>query len=929
MRIARVTVLLWIMTAIPSLACGQCPIRDSIIELTAKIQEPGVDLKKLLPKILEYVDQNAKCAKRDDSVGAKLLRSTGVVYYKLGELDQAIKFNIRSIELARTIKKRVSLRDSLLLDAYLNLYYFYNQPSQIQSRIEAIDSCMAVELRLNSDFYITCSLIGDKAEYLLYKGDYTGCIRVGELGQSFNSKYAPLIKARLPKYDSITTDFTSFTYRIDGLIFLGEFRKAEVLLKEKLDFFKKINYTYNLGVLYNLIGNFYYYQGDYQLAKQNFILSCKVNLQEKYNKGYIQSMGKLGMIYNQQIKIPDSALYYCKQALRYSDKVDSIFILDLIGNAYAQKGNYDLAFLHYRKAYEKLGLGSEVSTELVSKLNDEVSQKVIEYITGLLMDYGTAKLLEYKTKKVLRSIEEAINIFTITDHVLSRIKIEYSERDTKLFWRSHSRRLYEFAIEACYLADQKQKAFYFLEKGRAVLLHEQLNDQRWLNNDQILQQKSMADLIKKQEKEITTIDQSSSEYLKRRTELVSNQEKLKDLTQRLRENNPLYYQNYLDTAIIRISDVQQKILSGNGSFVELFVGDSSVYIMAITEREIFFNRINKFRYESLLKELKEGIIVPTNSVHAITNLNQKSRELYALLFSGIGFAQPKLIISPDGQIFPFEVLVTNNSGAPKYLIEDHPISYTYSARYLLNSFTNSANSRGNLLGFAPIRFPNANNSLAQLIGSDESLEHLKQYCSNTSEYVGAKATKNNFLKIFPGYSVIQLYTHASASSEANEPVIYFSDSILYLSELVPEIKPSTQLIVLAACETGKGQVYEGEGTFSFNRAFAAIGIPAAVTTLWSVETESTYRITELFYKYLSEGNPTDIALQKAKIEFLKSASKEKALPYYWAGPILSGKTEKIEFSQGNYWKWIGIGAGLLLITILILVMKQKARAKMS
>ncbi len=47
-----------------------------------------------------------------------------------------------------------------------------------------------------------------------------------------------------------------------------------------------------------------------------------------------------------------------------------------------------------------------------------------------------------------------------------------------------------------------------------------------------------------------------------------------------------------------------------------------------------------------------------------------------------------------------------------------------------------------------------------------------------------------------------------------------------------------------------------------------------------------------------------MALQKAKQEFLQTASKEKSMPCYWAGPVLVGKTDTIELSKPTYWKWI-------------------------
>ena len=55
--------------------------------------------------------------------------------------------------------------------------------------------------------------------------------------------------------------------------------------------------------------------------------------------------------------------------------------------------------------------------------------------------------------------------------------------------------------------------------------------------------------------------------------------------------------------------------------------------------------------------------------------------------------------------------------------------------------------------------------------------------------------------------------------------------------------------------------------------------------------KSTYRLTELFYKYLARNIPVDLALQKAKIEFMQTASRQNQLPYFWAAPILVGKSK--------------------------------------
>jgi CHAT domain-containing protein len=149
---------------------------------------------------------------------------------------------------------------------------------------------------------------------------------------------------------------------------------------------------------------------------------------------------------------------------------------------------------------------------------------------------------------------------------------------------------------------------------------------------------------------------------------------------------------------------------------------------------------------------------------------------------------------------------------------------------------------------------------------------------------------------------------------------------MYLSELIPEVRPVTQLIVLSACETGNGIDYQGEGVFSFNRGFAALGIPSSVMNLWSVDNESTYKLNELFYKYLVKGLPLDVAMQKAKIDFMKSGAKKNELPFYWAAPVLAGKSNPINYIKPFNWSYVV--APILVVALFYLafiLMKRKRK----
>lgn len=125
----------------------------------------------------------------------------------------------------------------------------------------------------------------------------------------------------------------------------------------------------------------------------------------------------------------------------------------------------------------------------------------------------------------------------------------------------------------------------------------------------------------------------------------------------------------------------------------------------------------------------------------------------------------------------------------------------------------------------------------------------------------------------------------------------------------------SDLVVLSACNTGFGTLHRGEGIMSFARAFAYAGVPSAVISLWQVRDKATSKILVHFYKYLKAGETKDLALQHAKLEFVKDYPQMSA-PFYWAGFILAGNREPLPFPSS--WSWYWIMAGLLIAEFLLI-----------
>jgi CHAT domain-containing protein len=98
---------------------------------------------------------------------------------------------------------------------------------------------------------------------------------------------------------------------------------------------------------------------------------------------------------------------------------------------------------------------------------------------------------------------------------------------------------------------------------------------------------------------------------------------------------------------------------------------------------------------------------------------------------------------------------------------------------------------------------------------------------------------------------------------------------------------SCRLMVIRACETGKGALARNEGVMSFARAFLYAGCPSTINTLWKADDRPTSEILQLFYKYLEQGFSKARALQKAKLEFIRNNPVDRN-PAYWSHLILTG-----------------------------------------
>ena len=104
----------------------------------------------------------------------------------------------------------------------------------------------------------------------------------------------------------------------------------------------------------------------------------------------------------------------------------------------------------------------------------------------------------------------------------------------------------------------------------------------------------------------------------------------------------------------------------------------------------------------------------------------------------------------------------------------------------------------------------------------------------------------------------------------------------------------TKLVVLSACETGLGDLKQGEGVYGLRRAILIAGAETEVISLWPVSDQATAFLMIDFYKRLLSGNGRMESLREAQLKIMKTLNH----PYYWAAFIPVGDWRSLP-AQGN------------------------------
>ncbi|MFH1122924.1 MAG: CHAT domain-containing protein, partial [Pseudomonadota bacterium] len=121
-----------------------------------------------------------------------------------------------------------------------------------------------------------------------------------------------------------------------------------------------------------------------------------------------------------------------------------------------------------------------------------------------------------------------------------------------------------------------------------------------------------------------------------------------------------------------------------------------------------------------------------------------------------------------------------------------------------------------------------------------------------------------------------------------------SEGILTAEKILGLNLRGTDLVVLSACETGMGDVKNGEGVYGLRRAFTQAGAKSLVMSLWEVPDKETKELMVSFYKNLQSGKMNRAeALRHAALKQRETVKTRYGHdnPYYWGAFVFLGEAE--------------------------------------
>jgi CHAT domain-containing protein len=390
-------------------------------------------------------------------------------------------------------------------------------------------------------------------------------------------------------------------------------------------------------------------------------------------------------------------------------------------------------------------------------------------------------------------------------------------------------------------------------------------------------------------------------------------------------------------AILSLSEIQRSVLDSDTLLLEYQLGKSVSYLWVVGKN---FHQVFQLPPRQQIEDLARNVsqlLAGSGQQEKLRQARQAAEDLSRILLGPAAYwlGEKRLVISSPAalQTVPFGVLPDpqgslgpgDDDSWPRPLFVRHEIVRIPSAsviaairaraagrkpppnRLALLSDPVSSDSDDRLTGRpATSSETRSESAIDSLYGRFDRLEHSKEEADAILAEAGQRGvwsasgfdvTRKLVLSgRLSSFRNIHFSMHALfVEDDGNQSALvlslwdhrrHYRDEFLRASEIYSLNLPA-DLIVLSACNTGRGESVPGEGVIGLPQAFLMAGATQVMMSLWPIDDLATSVLMKKFYyEYLAKGVTPAAALREAERAMLRSSVRNA--PFYWGGFEIQG-----------------------------------------
>ncbi len=890
------------------------------------------DYKSSESLLLEAKGIQEKMTADGDSAYAFTLNNLGMLYNKLGKYKKAQRHYEKTIEVEKRVGKVNSQQYAEVLNNLAKVYRMLGKFSEAEDLYQKSMEITGNLQGKNSKEY--GSILTNLAAVYKLKGEYGEAEKLYKKALSVNKEL----------YGKTHRSYGATVSNLAGLyVKMGRYEKAEELYKEAIDIQKKTlgekhlkfaTRVNNLASLYEIIGK---YDNADSLYKKVLEAYKKIVGEEHFF--YAKSLGNLAQLKSKQGELDKSEELFKKtqKLMKKSigeDHPDYAKTMFHLGELYTSKKKYPSAMEYMKKALkireDKLGENHPDFVKTLLKIA-VIHKKMNEYDKAepyfhkalgkylYLVERYFPYLSEQEKLQFWSSIKEAFYEF-------NSFGVDYWRQNPNIVGEMYDNTI---ATKGLILSSTK-KVFRKIRNSDNKEIVELFD--RWKGTKDfwlwLVQNTNQA---KKLGVDVDSVENLAND-LEKRLSMKS------DAFRKAFQPEKLSWKNIRDNLedgeaaieIVRLMENPDDAESGEGNVL---------YIALITRNdskerpEIAIIRNGEELESSLIKLY--GNIVKIQRLDRFKDVSGFGEELIAndLMLLYDNFWKPiqekleavdKVYLSVDGVYNSINLSTLRDSKDGEYLLSNIDIRALTNTKDILKYEKEeklAMSQTATLVGAPKFNLKGEPEQFAPLPGTKVEINlisnMLKERSWKVEKYLQRDAVESKVKEVSCPY-ILHIATHgvfledidvasgglqAGASKSAlqnpllrsmllfagvenkDEDNATTNDGKLTAYEAMDLNLDKTNVVILSACETGLGEVKNGEGVYGLQRAFQAAGAKSLIMSLWTVSDEAAKTFMINFYEKMLAGKSKRRSFRETQLE-LKEKYPEL---YYWGAFVMVGE----------------------------------------